>query len=58
LYGNINGLVDKRVYINEGENGQINVGTIVSFGSRLFRRPAPLTSQFIDDYIESQKVAE
>jgi hypothetical protein len=36
----------------------IDVGTIVSFGSSVFRKPAPLTSKFIWDYLEAQKTAK
>lgn len=57
LYGDITELVGQRTYINESANGQIHVGTIVSFGSSLFRKPAPLTWQFISEYLESEKIA-
>ena len=32
--------------------------TIVSFGSSLFRKTAPLLSTFIDEYLESEKIAQ
>jgi hypothetical protein len=31
---------------------------VVSFGSALFRKPAPLVSQFITEYLNQQKVAQ
>ena len=58
LYGDISELVSSRTYVKENPNGQINVGTIVSFGSSLFRKPAPLTWQFIWEYLNSEKVAK
>ena len=57
LYGNIEDLVDDRYYVaNSG--GQLSVGTIVSFGSSLFSKPAPLVSQFIGEYLSAEKVAK
>ena len=59
LYGNISQLVDNRTYIdNNSTKGVINVGTIVSFGSSLFKKPAPLVGQFISEYVATQKVAK
>jgi uncharacterized repeat protein (TIGR01451 family) len=57
LYGNIDNLVANRYYISDDSSGQLSVGTIVSFGSSLFSRPAPLVSQFVGEYLESTKVA-
>jgi hypothetical protein len=57
LYGDISSLVDERTYVKSSSNGQLNVGTIVSFASWLFRKPAPLVSQFIEEYMDSQKIA-
>ena len=57
LYWNITNLVNKRTYIEES-NWYLNVWTIVSFWSSIFRQPAPLTWQFIWEYLDSQKVAE
>jgi len=56
LYGNIDDLVSNRYYI-DGSGSSLSVGTIVSFGSNLLRRPAPLLSQFVWEYLESQRVA-
>ena len=58
LYGDISELVLSRTYVKENPNGQINVWTIVSFGSSLFRKPAPLTGQFIWEYLSSEKIAK
>jgi hypothetical protein len=58
LYGDITDLVASRTYVKENPNGQINVWTIVSFGSSLFRKPAPLTWQFIWEYLNSEKIAK
>jgi hypothetical protein len=30
----------------------------VSFGSSLFKKPAPLLATFVDEYLESQKIAK
>ncbi len=57
LYWDSSHLVSTRIKIEE-INWYINVWTIVSFGSSIFRQPAPLTWKFIWDYIDSQKVAE
>jgi hypothetical protein len=46
MYGKMNLLLEKRTYIKNND-GVIDVGTIVSFGSSVFRKPAPLTSKFI-----------
>ena len=56
LYGNIDQLVNNRYYISDDTSGPLSVGTIVSFGSSLFSRPAPLVSQFVGEYLESEKV--
>lgn len=58
LYGKIDDLLNKRTYVSSNEDGQITVGTIVSFASGLFRKPAPLVSQFIEEYLASEKVAK
>lgn len=48
LYANIDDLIDNRYYIgHESTNTSLSVGTIVSFGSNLLRKPAPLLSQFV-----------
>lgn len=47
LYGNIEDLVKNRNYIKQETDGQLSVGTIVSFGSGIFHKPAPLVSQFV-----------
>ncbi|MDD3646648.1 MAG: hypothetical protein PHH06_04570, partial [Candidatus Gracilibacteria bacterium] len=57
LYGDVSNLVDNRYYVEE-TSGALSVGTIVSFGSALFTKPAPLVSQFITEYLNSQKVAK
>jgi hypothetical protein len=57
LYGDIESLVNNRTYI-QNKNDLINVWTIVSFGSNLFRKQAPLVWDFIWEYIASKKVAK
>lgn len=57
VYWNIEDLINKRTYI-EKVNWYLNVWTIISFGSSIFRQPAPLTWKFIWEYIDSQKVAK
>lgn len=56
IYWNINDLVSKRTYIKNNA-GQLNVWTIVSFWSSLFKKPAPLLATFIDEYLKSSKIA-
>lgn len=58
LYWNIEELVSQRTYLKQNSSWQLDVWTIVSFGSSIFRDPAPLTSTFIWEYIESTKVAQ
>ena len=58
LYWNIDDLISNRTYVKENSFNQIDVWTIVSFGSALFRKTAPLLSSFIDEYLESEKVAK
>ncbi|NVP18180.1 hypothetical protein HUU51_05685, partial [Candidatus Gracilibacteria bacterium] len=57
IYGNLDKLVSQRDYVKEN-SGLLSVGTIVSFGSSVFRDPAPLTSTFINEYMEATKVAK
>lgn len=58
VHWKMNNLLSKRIYIKNNSNWLIDVGTIVSFGSSVFRKPAPLTAKFIAEYVESQKVAQ
>ncbi len=59
LYGDTSELVNDRYYIaNSTSGGLLSVGTIVSFGSSLFYKPAPLVGQFIGEYLWSTKVAK
>jgi cysteine-rich repeat protein len=59
IHWNINDLVANRTYISQDDSSWLlNVWTIVSFGSSVFRKPAPLTWQFLWEYIESQKIAK
>ncbi len=57
LYADISILVANRTHI-ENKNDMINVWTVVSFGSNLFRKQAPLVWDFIWEYIASKKVAK
>ena len=58
MYWDNSHLLSKRTYIKNNSHGQIDVGTIVSFGSSIFRKPAPLTTKFLNDYLEATKVAQ
>lgn len=58
LYWQMENLFKKRTYVRDNSDGQIDVGTIVSFASSLFRKPAPLVSEFIDEYTKAAKVAK
>lgn len=57
LYWDITNLVNSRTKVEEID-WYLNVWTIVSFGSSVFRQPAPLTWKFIWEYLDSQKIAE
>jgi hypothetical protein len=57
LYADISQLVENRYYISDSGDG-LSVGTIVSFGSSLFTKPAPLVSQFVGEYLESVKIVK
>ncbi|RKW22447.1 hypothetical protein D8B46_05460, partial [Candidatus Gracilibacteria bacterium] len=57
LYGDISDLTAKRTYMKVNKDGQLDVGTVVSYGSSVFRKPAPLTSTFIEEYVKATKVA-
>ena len=58
LYGDVSDLVEKRTYMKLNDKWQLDVWTVVSFGSSTFRKPAPLTSTFIDEYVKATKVAK
>jgi cysteine-rich repeat protein len=58
LYWNISNLVVNRTYVKQNSSNQIDVWTIVSFGSKLFRKPSPLISTFIDEYLQSEKISK
>jgi len=58
LYGDISQLVESRYYVSSKDSKLLSVGTIVSFGSRIFHKPAPLVSQFIWEYLNTTKVAK
>jgi hypothetical protein len=58
MYWDNSDLLSKRTYIKNNSQWQIDVGTIISFGSSVFRKPAPLTTKFINDYLETTKVAQ
>jgi uncharacterized repeat protein (TIGR01451 family) len=58
LYGRVEDLLNKRTYIRDNSDGQIDVGTVISFASSLFRKSAPLVSEFIDEYTKASKVAK
>lgn len=58
LYWDISELVANRTYVQNDVNNIINVWTVVSFGSNMFRKPAPLVWDFIWEYMKSKKVAK
>ncbi len=58
LYWDISDLVSKRTYVKQNSSNQIDVWTIVSFGSKLFRKPAPLISTFINEYLQAEKISK
>ena len=57
LYWNIDNLVENRYSVEEN-NWELSFGTVVSFGSSIFQKPAPLVTQFINTYLTTQKVAK
>ena len=58
LYWNLENLVSQRTYVKENSSGLLSVWTVVSFGSSVFRDPAPLTSTFINEYLDAVKVSK
>jgi hypothetical protein len=58
LYGNVEWLISQRTYVKSNSTGLLDVGTVVSFWSSVFRDPAPLTTTFINEYLEATKVAQ
>jgi hypothetical protein len=58
LYWNIKPLLKTRTYIKQDNNWLLNIWTIVSFGSSVFRSPAPLVNTFINEYLKATKVAQ
>jgi len=58
LYWNINELIATRTFVKQNPTGQLDVWTIVSFWSSLFRETAPLVSTFINEYLSSEKIAQ
>ena len=58
LYWKTANLVSNRTYLKLNENWQLDVWTVVSFGSSAFRKPAPLISTFTDEYMQATKVAK
>ena len=58
LYWNINDLISSRTYVKQNSANQIDVWTIVSFGSSLFRKTAPLIWTFINEYLQSEKISK
>ena len=57
LYWNSKNLVSNRYNVEE-VNWKLTFGTIVSFWSSIFQKPAPLITSFINDYLETSKVAK
>jgi len=58
LYGDLSELTSNRTHISMDDEGNINVWTIISFGSNVLNKPAPLVGQFIGEYMDSKKVAQ
>jgi len=58
FYWNLANLISQRTYIKENSSWLLSVWTVVSFGSSVFRDPAPLTSTFINEYLNATKVAK
>lgn len=57
LYWDITNLVNNRYKVEE-KAWELSFGTVVSFGSSIFQKPAPLVTQFINTYLTTQKVAK
>ena len=58
LYGNLTRLTENRTHISMASDWTINVWTVISYGSNLLSKPAPLVGQFINDSLEAQKIAQ
>ena len=57
LHGDITNLVDNRYKVTEN-NWELTFGTVVSFGSTVFQKPAPMVTQFVNTYLKTSKVAK
>ena len=58
IYGDTEDLFKNRTHISMDQDGNISVWTLVSYGSNILKKPAPLVGQFIKEYTESTKVAQ
>lgn len=57
IYWDLNNLIDNRTFVKE-EAWKISVWTVVNFGSSLLKKPAPLISRFIWEYMDATKTAK
>ncbi len=57
VYWNLDDLIDNRTFVKE-EAWKISVWTVVNFGSSLLKKPAPLISRFIWEYMDATKTAK
>ena len=56
LYWDLSNLIDNRYRVTEN-NWELSFGTVVSFWSKVFQKPAPMVTSFINTYLSSSKVA-
>lgn len=57
LYGDISNLVKNRYKVTQN-NWELTFGTVVSFGSTVFQKPAPMVTSFINTYLKTSKIAK
>jgi len=57
IYWDIAKLIENRYYVNQ-DWWSVTFGTLVSFSSNIFQKPAPLVSQFISTYLSSDLIAQ
>ncbi len=57
IYWDTRHLINDRINVEESD-WKLSFGTIVSFGSSIFQKPAPMVTSFINTYLKSNKIAK
>ena len=59
LYWDINGLISERTYVDWDldSNESLNIWTMLDFDSNMYSKPAPLLSDFLSEYTNTNRIA-